>query len=130
LAASIKNLPIFTSDACRRCLRRHPKLPCKSLDKACRRCGVVGHFAEVHDIKDPTWQQAIIEALGLPDLYKEKVMGDGLKRPTMGPEDAIQRKLLKLANHDQNREKTFGRGLVGPPPAPQAEPEVFDTWYQ
>jgi hypothetical protein len=51
---------------CVRCLRQHPggEASCKSKDKTCRRCGLVGHYAEIHDVTDPTVRQAIADTLG------------------------------------------------------------------
>ena len=39
---------------CLRCLRNHPggEEKCKSLERACKNCGFVGHFKEVHDVTD------------------------------------------------------------------------------
>ena len=52
---------------CARCTRHHPGLPgdCRSLDRACRRCGVVGHFQEVHDVTDEAFREIIAKTIKL-----------------------------------------------------------------
>ena len=52
--ASIRPVPTAASDAsCVRCLRNHVGKQCRSLDKACRRCGAVGHLSYVHAVENP-----------------------------------------------------------------------------
>eukprot|EP00092_Neocalanus_flemingeri_P012051 GFUD01012992.1.p1 GENE.GFUD01012992.1~~GFUD01012992.1.p1 ORF type:complete len:194 (+),score=53.86 GFUD01012992.1:70-651(+) len=55
------------SFGCPRCTRHHPGTPseCRSCDKVCRRCGVVGHFQEVHDVVDERFRKIIVRAVGL-----------------------------------------------------------------
>jgi len=56
---------------CARCTRAgHADDTCKSKDKACRQCGVVGHFNEVHDVTDERYRQVITVALGV-NLWEE-----------------------------------------------------------
>ena len=52
---------------CPRCTRHHPGSPddCRSLDRACRRCGVVGHFQEVHDVTDEVFREIIAQTIKL-----------------------------------------------------------------
>ena len=54
------------SFGCPRCTRQHPGTPdeCKSIDKVCRRCGVVGHFQEVHDVRDAQFREFIVQTIG------------------------------------------------------------------
>jgi len=56
---------------CARCTRAgHLQDSCKSKNKACRQCGVVGHFNEVHDVIDERYRQVIIQVLGI-NLWEE-----------------------------------------------------------
>ena len=54
------------SFGCPRCTRHHPGPPdeCRSCDKACRRCGVVGHFQEVHDVTHRAFREIIVKTIG------------------------------------------------------------------
>ena len=62
--------PLSEADVCPRCTRTHPGGPntCKSIDKMCRQCGVVGHYVEVHAVTDFNLRQQIIATLGF-DIY-------------------------------------------------------------
>lgn len=53
-----------------RCTRSHPggADKCKSVDKICKRCGIVGHFVEVHDVMDVEFRKLITMTLGF-DIY-------------------------------------------------------------
>ena len=55
------------SFGCPRCTKQHPGLPdeCRSCDKVCRKCGVVGHFQEVHDVTDRVFREIIGKTIGL-----------------------------------------------------------------
>merc|ERR1719187_2605038 len=56
---------------CARCTRPgHLQDSCKSMNKACRQCGVLGHFNEVHDVIDDRYRQVIIQVLGI-NLWEE-----------------------------------------------------------
>jgi hypothetical protein len=55
---------------CPRCTRQHSGGPttCKSLERTCRLCGLVGHFVEVHQVTDLKFRKEIVAALGF-DIY-------------------------------------------------------------
>ena len=49
---------------CPRCTRNHPPSACRSLDRMCRQCGLVGHFVEIHSVTDPKFRRDIVAELG------------------------------------------------------------------
>jgi len=78
---------------CPRCTRSHPygQKKCKSLDRACNQCGIIGHFKDAHMVKkclktinrkiilfvllqvtDPVKRREIIELLGC-DIYDTRL---------------------------------------------------------
>ena len=61
----VNNVGDLLPFGCPRCTRHHPGPPdeCRSCDKACRRCGVVGHFQEVHDVTNKTFREIIVQSI-------------------------------------------------------------------
>ena len=47
----------------------------KYLFQQCRKCGLIGHFVDVHDIIDGEFRQIIVETLGV-DIYANTSLGD------------------------------------------------------
>jgi len=62
------------SNECLRCTKQHPGGPdtCRSKDRRCRRCGIVGHFDTLHSIMDFDHRRRIVEYLGV-DIYESSV---------------------------------------------------------
>ena len=60
---------------CPRCTRQHSGPPgtCKSVDRACKLCGIVGHFVEVHQVTDPKFRKEIVVELGF-DIYSTNLV--------------------------------------------------------
>ena len=62
----------FSNDfpPCPRCTRQHSNKPstCRSIDRMCRQCGLVGHFVEVHAVTDPKFRREIVAEIGF-DIY-------------------------------------------------------------
>ena len=86
------------SSVCPRCTRNHPGGPntCKSIDKICRLCGIVGHFVEVHQVTDYKLRQEIVATLGF-DLYAPvpvPVMGCEPEPPILQPSTIIQQNFV------------------------------------
>ncbi|TRY62709.1 hypothetical protein TCAL_00874 [Tigriopus californicus] len=79
-----------TSVECLRCLRHHigGEGACQSKERVCRRCGEMGHFADVHDVTDETLQERITEVIAI-NLFPvtrvgSKRGGDGLTNLSAG----------------------------------------------
>merc|ERR1712029_666400 len=51
--------PDDNANPCPRCTKLHPGGPdnCKSKNKGCRRCGLAGHYVDVHDVEDPEFKK-------------------------------------------------------------------------
>jgi len=62
---------------CPRCTRLHQGGPdnCRSKNMQCRKCGLIGHFVDVHDIIDAEFRQVIVQTLGV-DIYADTSLGD------------------------------------------------------
>lgn len=62
---------------CPRCTRLHQGGPdsCRSKNMLCRKCGLIGHFVDVHDIIDGEFRQIIVQTLGV-DIYANTSLGD------------------------------------------------------
>jgi len=50
---------------CPRCTRLHQGGPdnCRSKNMVCKRCGVIGHFVDVHDVEDAEFRKLIVQTL-------------------------------------------------------------------
>jgi len=89
---------------CPRCTRTgHPQDKCKSRDKVCRKCNLVGHFVEVHEITDERFRQVITSELGY-DLWESRGYG--------GYEDSsrVDNQDYKRSRQDNSGQYYGGRG--------------------
>lgn len=78
------------TEECLRCLRHHlgGEKACQSKERVCRRCGEMGHFADVHDVTDEALQERITQVIG-SNLFPLSRMGskrggDGLTNLSAG----------------------------------------------
>ena len=57
---------------CTRCTVTHAggAEKCKSIDRACKLCNMVGHMAKVHRVTDVEFRKLIVQTLGM-DIYEE-----------------------------------------------------------
>jgi len=62
---------------CPRCTRLHQGGPdnCRSKNMQCRKCGLIGHFVDVHDIIDAEFRNIIVQTLGV-DIYADTSLAD------------------------------------------------------
>merc|ERR1712029_666340 len=60
---------------CLRCTWTHPGGPdkCRSNDRLCRRCGIVGHTQHLHSVIDMNQRKRIVEFLGV-DIYSDSIL--------------------------------------------------------
>jgi len=116
--ASVIAPPRIEEFPCPRCTKHgHTPDVCKSIDKMCRLCNNIGHFNEVHDVKDERFRQVVNRVLGINLWDQGKPAYDGnhyekqepeQKRGRMEPQHHGRTSLEKLAEMEHQR--VSGRG--------------------
>ena len=76
---SVSNRPLFIKDTewtfCISLRLLIYRIVIKYLFQLCRKCGLIGHFVDVHDIIDGEFRQIIVQTLGV-DIYANTSLGD------------------------------------------------------
>ncbi|XP_040581146.1 uncharacterized protein [Lepeophtheirus salmonis] len=92
-----------SSEICPRCIRvGHSSSKCKSKDKVCFKCGIMGHFVEIHEVTDVKIRETIVKGLGI-DIFKDSSDDTAAKKPRLEPLNP----------------------MIGVPPPP----DKFNDWY-